>query len=264
MTISHDLDPGRLAAVAAKTHNGKIIFAGGGTAKPTVTATVTGGGRTMEGAEQALAAIETYVEPDDNGGQKVGWRWSPRRSSGWWGKVDFEIVAPSSLGLQVETHNGDVSIEHVVGDLGAVSHNGSITASDVSGNVNLESHNGRLEATSSGGSLSCLAHNGSVDVTYHGQNINVITHNGPVHAVIADTTEIGGAIRSHNGAITVVMGEPTSTDLRCVSHRGRIRCSAPVEVLGESKRSMTARMGNGGPRLLLETHNGGISVKNPG
>lgn len=241
-----DLDAD-LADLDVRTYNGAISFtAQSGSTGAYVDVTKKAGGLTSEDAQNALEAMDVFVEPAGAGSQRVGWRWKGLKHLTWRGQVHFDIRAPGNLNLKARTHNGPVKVNGVSGDAHLVTHNGRI---------NVESSNGKLYAKT---------HNGGINATYSGDDVTLVTRNGRVVADLAKCTEIDGSVRTHNGGVEVTLSDSTSAKLTCRTHNGGIRCDVPLQTSEVRRRRLTGTIGSGEGNLNITTHNGSVRIKNAG
>ncbi len=221
------IDTVNLHALEVRTHNGSITYAGqpAEASEAFVAVTRKGGGRTHAAAEEALEAIEVYVERVGAETQRLGWRWKEVKRPGWAAQVSFDIRGPSRVRLDGQTHNGAVNVESSKGKLYAETHNGRVVAS------------------------------------YAGDDVTLTTHNG---GVVADLNRCGamkGEITTHNGSVEVVVGDRTSADLTCRTHNGSIKCDVPLDDGLHSRRKLTGRIGTGEGKLNITTHNGSVRIR---
>ncbi|UCE60045.1 MAG: hypothetical protein JSU63_21705 [Phycisphaerales bacterium] len=244
-------DTAGLAALEVRTHNGEIKFDNELTSpdQAGVVVTVKGGGRTQAEADEALRAIKVYNERNPDGTQRLGWKWVGLKQPHWRARVSFEIHAPSNLKFDGETHNGPVKIDHVAGEARIVTHNGQIDVTSRSGKLQVETHNGKINAD------------------YDGSDITLITHNGEVVADLSRCGVVKGTIQTHNGDARVIVGDNISADLHCEKHNGSVIFDdVPVGRLESSQRNrvLTGKLGSGGGRLNIATHNGSVRVQKSG
>lgn len=234
-----------VSAWEIRTDNGTIeyVVANPPAAQAKVTITSKGGGKTLDEAKLALAAIEVYLESGEGGLQRVGYRWKGARSPNWNASVNVHIAGPAAVHMDAESHNGGINVR------------------GVQGNVKLVTHNGRIKASSGGGTLTVDTHNGGIEVVYAGPTLRAKTHNGGVEVDLREAAAIGGTITTHNGGIVLAVSDKTSTMLSGETENGSVTIDVP---LGEAKTSRTefsGKLGAGGEALTLETHNGGIRVR---
>lgn len=242
-TEERTFEPSGVSAVDVETQNGSVTFdgqAGDGAAQ--VTVTKIGRGTTQEEAQAAMDAIEVYVEP--NGGTvQLGWRWKTHKKRNWSGEVSFDIKAPGRLNLDVETHNGEIKVAGVTGD------------------ADIETHNGEINVNAAGKTLDAESHNGEINVVFAGSSVDISTHNGEVTADLSRCSAVTGSVTSMNGAVNVSVGTATSATLEARTHNGGIDCVAPLTDMKKSKHGLDGKLGSGGGKLEIETHNGAIAIK---
>ena len=245
-TVQLPIDSVGLTALEVKTHNGEIEFAGQAAGAPTsVTVRKKAGGSSVEDAQEALSAIEVTSERS-GGEQKLGWRWKGVKKSRWVGDVAFIIQAPGNLRFDAETHNGEVRASGIVGDAKILTHNGAVI---------VESRDGKLGA---------VTHNGAITATYGGPSILLETHNGEIEADLRQSGGVRGEMVTHNGAIELAVGSGTDADLVAKSNNGRVSHEGAIAVSRAEKSRLEGRLGAGGERLELNSHNGSISIKAAG
>jgi DUF4097 and DUF4098 domain-containing protein YvlB len=238
------IDATGLTALEVRTHNGSIDFqsqAAGVDASATIKKRA--GGTSKEDAEEALAAINVFVERAGNVKTRIDWKWSVPKKARWSGDVSFVIRAPGNLNLDAETHNGAVAV------------------AEVSGDVRVVSHNGKVKVRSSTGKLHAETHNGEVDATYAGPVVNLSSYNGEVSADLSKCGSVAGNITTHNGGVRIDVGKSTAATLKCQTHNGGIDCDAPLSESQKARGELRGKLGAGGPSLDVVTHNGSIRVK---
>lgn len=240
------IDPNGLSAVEVRTHNGTIDFTGqpAGAGSASVSVHKKAGGSTLADAAAAMDALDVHVERSGDGTQRIGWRWKGLKRSSWQADVSFAINGPGNLRLDAETHNGRVYASGVVGD------------------VRILTHNGRVKVASRDGELNAETHNGAIDAEYGGPKLTLVTHNGEIEADLSRCGQVHGGISTHNGAVELSVGADTSADLIAETDNGRITFDAPLTVGSATKTRLEGKLGGGGERLGVMTHNGSIRIKN--
>lgn len=236
------LDAAGMESLITRSHNGSVEFApcGDGEA-PFVEITKKAGGSTLGRADDAMSALEVYVESAGTA-RHVGYRWKEWKRPDWSAQVSFRIHAPANVKLDVETHNGAITATGAQGSVQLVTHNGAITADSVNGSLFAETHNGRITATYAGGEL------------------RLVTHNGPITANLSGCERVSGDVTTHNGRVEVVVGPKTSTRLSARTHSGGLSVRAPLDGARVSGREVVGNIGAGEGRLEVTTHNGGVTI----
>lgn len=235
-------DSSGLEKIDVRSHNGAISFVPE-TGDAYVIVKKKAGGDCIEDAEDALAALDVYVDRAGNTTCRMGYKWDGLKHSSWRAAVAFEIHGPADVSLTGQTHNGPVTVDGLQGSL------------------DIETHNGSVRAATTGKDISVLTHNGRIDATFGGRTVDLVTHNGSVRADLTDCGPVDGRIATHNGSVEVLVGPGTDMDLDCRTANGRIRCSAPIQAVDATRRSLRGRFGDGsGGSLEVETHNGSVHV----
>jgi hypothetical protein len=148
------------------------------------------------------------------------------RDEGW--AVSFEVFAPWSTDLKLETHNGGITVSDFRGRLTFQSHNGGIHLARISGDVSGETHNGGIDTELQGN-------------TWEGRQLELSTH---------------------NGGITVSMPASYSVSVEAHASRGRVSSDFPIHVTGRINRAdLNFNIGAGGPLIKITTNNGAIRLK---
>jgi len=236
------LDASGLKQIDVRSHNGAISFVPE-SKDAYVIVKKKAGGCCTDDAEEALAALDVYVDRTGNGMCRMGHKWDGLKRSSWRAAVAFEIHGPADVSLTGQTHNGPVTVDGLQGSL------------------DVETHNGSVRAATTGKDMSVLTHNGRIDATFGGRTVDLVTHNGSVRADLTDCGPVDGRIATYNGSVEVLVGPHTDMDLDCRTANGRIRCSAPIQAVDATRRSLRGRIGDGsGGSLAVETHNGSVHV----
>jgi hypothetical protein len=153
-----------------------------------------------------------------NTGNRTGWA------------VSWEIMVPRRTGLDVQTHNGPISVEAV------------------SGRINLEAQNGPISLTAVGGDVHGRAQNGPINVVlegsrWTGEGLDVETFNGPVTVRIPQNYSAELETGTVNG--------PMNLDL-----------DQPIPVRGRISRHIRSTLGSGGAPIRAVTTNGPVIIRN--
>ena len=229
--------------VEVETHNGAITFtAVEGTDGIAILVTKKAGGANVEDAASCMEAIAIDAAVE-GGTYKLGWHWAGLKKSGWQGKVSFEISLPASIDVSGTTHNGGIAVSDMACAARLRTHNGGVTVENHQGQVDAETHNGGISA-------------GSVC-----SDIRLATHNGGIKCDLSGCEAINGELTTHNGSITVELGDKASAEIVCTTNNGSVSCTCPMDVTVKKKHVLVGKVGEGGGKLEVETHNGSISVK---
>lgn len=110
------------------------------------------------------------------------------RNQGW--AVGYEILVPTRTNLDVQTHNGPISVERVAGTINLRAHNGPIDLRELSGDVRARAQNGPLTVRLAGrrwngGGLDAETVNGPVNLDMprgYAAHLESSTVHGPISA----------------------------------------------------------------------------------
>ena len=149
--------------------------------------------------------------------------------------IRWEVEVPDGLTVIVKTQNGTVRLDDVDGKITAATTNGNVAGTAVSGEVQGSSVNGSV-------SMNLEAVSGDVRLT---------TVNGAVRLEVPLTADIDLDAATVNGGVSV-------DDRLKLSDASSNRSSFGPNT------SIRGRMNKGGPRVTLQTTNGGIRVTAPG
>ena len=183
--------------------------------------------RTDEEAKARLARAEMIedVGPDHVRIQmKPG---EPNASFGPHGRVNivYRVGVPPGLATTFRTENGAVRIENLEGRITAASTNGPIVGRGLSGTVDASTVNGGIE-------IGMRALSG---------DSKIVTVNGPATLIVAPDLDAELDAAAVNGGVTTQDGLPLTTSDR-------------------TGRRVAGRLNDGGPRITVQTTNGGVRV----
>ncbi|HQU72885.1 MAG TPA: DUF4097 family beta strand repeat-containing protein [Calditrichia bacterium] len=145
-------------------------------------------------------------------------------------KVDYHVKIPRDLNLEVETVNGNIELTGCTGEVNLQTVNGGIDVTDVRGTTELNTTNGGIYVAM-----------GSLEKTGF---------------LMAETV---------NGGITVSLPKNAGFELRASTVNGSLSSDFPLTIEGGFiGKNVRGTVNGGGPRVNLETVNGGISIRDDG
>jgi hypothetical protein len=140
--------------------------------------------------------------------------------------IRYEVRIPAGLNILLKTQNGDVRLENIQGiRIEAASTNGGITGRGVSGAVEASTVNGGIQMD--------------------------------FDAVTGDTRMV-----TVNGGVILNVAPGVNADLEATVVNGGVRVQDGLTLSGDerSRDRVAGRIGSGGPRLVVQTTNGGVRV----
>ena len=148
-------------------------------------------------------------------------------SHNWW-SVSYQVTVPHRANLDLQSHNGGISIADMTGQVKFATTNGGIHLANVDGDVRGETTNGGVNVDLKGSN-------------YQGAGLDVTTT---------------------NGGVTLNVPASYSARLETGTVNGRISTDLPFTVEGENVgRTLTATLGQGGALIHVATQNGGVRVR---
>lgn len=144
-----------------------------------------------------------------------------------WVSVQYHVYVPYASNLDLEAHNGGISIRDVQGSIDFRTLNGGITLAGLSGDVQGKTTNGGLTVKLAG-------------TRWDGRGLDV---------------------KTTNGGVRLVVPEGYSAELETGTVNGRVRTEFPVMVQGDVTRDLSTTLGDGGAPLRLKTTNGSVRIQ---
>jgi DUF4097 and DUF4098 domain-containing protein YvlB len=181
--------------------------------------------------EAAKAALDRITIAEDVSGDRVRIQAKfPQSDGGFFGgsngTVEFHVKVPAGVTAKFTNVNGEVNLRGLSGRVNAETTNGGVTTRDMSG---------QLEASTT---------NGGLDID------------------LARVADGGVKLECTNGGIKLRLPRDAKATIAASITNGDISTSdLPIETSGETnRRKLDAKMNGGGPRLEIETTNGGIKL----
>lgn len=140
--------------------------------------------------------------------------------------VSYRLRVPHRTDLDLEAHNGGISIEEVSGHLRVATHNGGLSLAALSGDVQAETTNG-------------------------GVRVELIGDQWDGRGLDVETT---------NGGVEVSIPEGYSAELETGTVNGRVNIEFPVTVQGQIGRNIETTLGSGGAPVRVKTKNGSVTI----
>jgi hypothetical protein len=156
-------------------------------------------------------------------------------------KVRVETRAPSMLGGHTQV-NYFIKVPKGV-SVQLTNANGSVDVTGVQARVRAETTNGSVTGRELEGAVEAMTTNGSVNVE--------------VNAVAPD----GIRLQTTNGGITLRLPGAARADIRASCVNGGISTTnLSLEASEQSRRRVEGRLNGGGPKIEIETTNGGVKI----
>lgn len=213
-------------------------------------------------------------------------------------RIHFLISLPREFNIDLKTSGGKISVDDLKGEARAKTSGGSLSFSRIQGpvwgrtsggsislisctskadvrtsggSITLGEVSGEVFAHTSGGGIKVERSTGDVDVSTSGGSIHVNeamgvikaeTSGGSITAYITRQPRSDCRLSTSGGSVTVYLPEGVGVNVNAETSGGRVYTEFPVTIKGElNKRSLNAKINNGGPELYLHTSGGSIYIK---
>jgi DUF4097 and DUF4098 domain-containing protein YvlB len=176
------------------------------------------------GTEAEARRIVSDVRVETAGGRVRADGPDTNRDEHW--SASFEIQVPRTAQLELNAHNGGISIDDFRGMARFHGQNGGVSLSNVNGDIRGETANGGV----------------NIDLT-------------------GDRWDgVGLDVETRNGGVRMTLPERYSAELETGTINGHVSIDFPVTVQGVIGRRLTTTLGRGGARVRAVTTNGGVTI----
>jgi hypothetical protein len=211
------------------------------------------------------------------------------RVTGRWGfslghnsrHLHIEVRMPREADLQVETGDGSVQTESIIGTVnvhtgdGSVKANslngtidlhtsdGSITVENLKGEIRLRTGDGSIEARDLDGKVEADSGDGHIRIAGRFDALNVKTGDGSVDTRVLPGSKMVSSwtIRTGDGSVDLVLPSDFQTNIDASTGDGHISLGIPVTVEGTfSNSQIHGKMNGGGQPLTIHTGDGSIRL----
>jgi putative adhesin len=139
--------------------------------------------------------------------------------------IQYRVSVPAGLATSFRSENGVVRLENIEGRITVASTNGAIVGHGLSGSVDASTVNGGIE----------------IGLTSVNGDSKIVTVNGPATLIVSPEINADLEAAAINGGVTTQDGLPLTADDR-------------------TNKRVTGRLNDGGPRISVQTTNGGVRV----
>jgi len=139
--------------------------------------------------------------------------------------IQYQVSVPAGLATSFRTENGVVRLENIDGRITVASTNGPIIGRGLSGSIDASTVNGGIE----------------IGLTSVNGDSKIVTVNGPATVILSPEINAELEAAAVNGGVTTQDGLPLTASER-------------------TNKRVTGRLNKGGPRISVQTTNGGVRV----
>ena len=166
---------------------------------------------------------------------------------------------------RLKTSNGRIQVKDVRGDIEAETSNGGVDVSESGGNVVIRTSNGAVNASAVRGHLRATTSNGSIKARLlgvsDGRPVELRSSNGSITLTLLEQPTSDVLVSTSNSSITVYAPDSLRANLKASTSNSSVNSDFEMMVKGsQSKNRMEGTINGGGPRLELESSNGGVRL----
>lgn len=158
------------------------------------------------------------------------------------------VRTPKGAGLEMEAHNGGISISRFNGTAKAHTQNGGIALKNSTGNLTVQAQNGGISIKDCGGEINANVQNGGLSISlpsqWEGKGLEAHTHNGGLVIAVPASIQMGVEIAGSEHTAIICKDDVCQDAQRTWDDRGKV-----------------LRFGSGSTQVHATTVNGGIVVQ---
>lgn len=184
-----------------------------------------------------------------------------------WGKnahtLRVEIHMPSNGDLQVESSDGSVEADGLVGKVDIKTSDGSISLNGIKGDIRLHASDGSIQGHDLDGNLEASTSDGSMNLAGRFDSLNLKTSDGSINAQARSGSKIvsGWTVHTSDGSVDLVVPNDLQANIDVSTGDGHISLGIPVTVEGSlSNSQIRGKMNGGGQPLSIHTGDGSIRL----
>ena len=169
-----------------------------------------------------------------------------------------EDVSPSHIKLETKQPSNSGGFHFLSGGMSVEYH----VKVPVSAEVHATTTNGGIDITGVQGAVVAETTNGGIDGHGIGGQIKAETTNGGVDVDVTRVADGGISLSCTNGAVGLKLPHDAKANISAHVTNGGIDANGlSIETTGENtRRDLEGRLNGGGPKVSLETTNGGVSL----
>jgi DUF4097 and DUF4098 domain-containing protein YvlB len=199
----------------------------------------------------------------DFDGVQIGVHFSP--------SARLRVALPRKSTLTAASGDGSITVEDIHGKLTLNTNDGSVRASRVGGEITVRSGDGSIRLDRAEGKLDLETEDGSIGVEAKPSALRVRTADGSIRLRVDHDSAMteDWDVQTADGSITLTLPPAFNTELDAETRDGAVRTSHPAvhdekragEDREERRRTLKAKLGNGGRTLRVRSGDGTIRIE---
>lgn len=164
--------------------------------------------------------------------------------------------------VHARTSGGDIDLDSASGTVTLNTSGGDIEIRDAASSVEAKTSGGSIEIRRAGGTVLARTSGGSIRIDDVVDTVNAETSGGSITAHFSRQPRGDSRLSTSGGGVTVELAPSIGAELDARASGGGVHSDVPITVQGtHDDDSLVGRINGGGPRLVLRTSGGGITVR---
>ena len=164
--------------------------------------------------------------------------------------------------LYARSSGGDITIEGAGGKIDAHTSGGDIEVRDAASSVEVKSSGGSIEIRRAGGVVYAHTSGGGIRIEDALDTVDASTSGGSINARFSRQPRGDSRLSTSGGGVTVALAPSIGAEIDAHASGGGVHSDVPITIQGtHDDDSLVGRVGGGGPRMVLRTSGGGITIR---
>jgi DUF4097 and DUF4098 domain-containing protein YvlB len=191
--------------------------------------------------------------------ETMHWNWGIHVSRG----LRLEVRMPKNADLTVDSGDGSVETESVMGNLDIHTGDGHIKVQGAKGQIKLRTGDGSIEGRDLDGQIDADSGDGHITLDGRFDSLNIRTGDGSItaHAQPGSKVISSWSIHTGDGSVDLALPGDLNANIDATTNDGRISLGIPVMVEGQfSNSQIHGKMNAGGQSVKIHTGDGSIRL----
>jgi len=191
--------------------------------------------------------------------ETMHWSWGVHVSRG----LRLEVRMPRNADLSVDSGDGSVETESVMGNLDIHTGDGHIKVQGAKGQIRLRTGDGSIEGRDLDGQIDADSGDGHITLDGRFDSLNIRTGDGSINAHAQPGSKVvsSWSIHTGDGSVDLALPSDLNANIDAQTNDGRISLGIPVMVEGQfSNSQIRGKMNSGGAPVKIHTGDGSIRL----
>jgi hypothetical protein len=189
------------------------------------------------------------------------------------GQVDYELIVPSDMRLQLTTKRGTITVNDVNGSVAASTTHGNIEINNTTQLVVAQTQkSGSILIKDSKGPIQANTHNGNITIKDASDNIVACAERGTINSICSAVPQTGRIkLETASGSIVLALPSEANATIRGRTEKGTLMCDHYVQLetratklnrrtWNQFKKEIDGMLGSGEANIELSCKSGNIKI----